>query len=253
MRSKIERQKSRKMNSDHELYSGFEPDANEIMFGQRTLPDRPLTANEVSKRKRIILKLVDQKLKIELIGLMSRHEQQTNKSNANSVTTAWTMPSNYSRPQNVCQQSYPSGPVYPQQNGQPQLENVWQLPIYPQQYTMHDNTAWSHLGYNSQPNHQLLEQHQNRINKSPLHPSHQQPNPNSIYPSTKSLTTSTTCTTDKTSTTDYISRKKSRWEPIHSVHSVRILHLLASLVCGKRYLQIGSSINFVILSHESFA
>lgn len=213
------------MNSNHELYSGFEPDANEIMFGQRTLPDRPLTAKEVSKRKRIILKLVDQKLKFELIGLMNRHEQQTNKSNIYAspitpVTTAWTMPSNYCHLQNVCHQGYPSGPVYPQQNQQPQLENVWQLPIYPQQYAMPDNIAWSHLGYNSQPN-----QHQNRINKSPLHPSRQQPNPNLIHPS---LTTSTTYTTDKTSTTGCMSQKRSRWAPSSSVHSVRILHFLAT-------------------------
>lgn len=124
------------MNTDNqqEMYlSEFEPDANEIMFGRRTAPHRLLTEKEVAKRKKIILKLVDQKLKFELIELMKR--QLTNTSNAytsppdppapnHSDTQSWTV---------TCQFSHHRS-YYQQQNWQPGFENVWQPSVHRNQY-----------------------------------------------------------------------------------------------------------------------
>ncbi|XP_037041082.1 uncharacterized protein LOC119077858 [Bradysia coprophila] len=94
-----------------ELYTQFEPDANEILFGQRTSPNRPLTDQELSKRRKIVLKLVDQKLKFELIELLRKQQEQTYEIHNNSTSSiasdpdGWAAPAIYYGCQDVDQQT----------------------------------------------------------------------------------------------------------------------------------------------------
>ncbi len=118
--------------NQRQLYTQFEPDANELVFGQRTAPDRPLTDKEISQRRKIILKLVDQKLKLELIELMKEQSKRSGEgnetesnsfppsANGNTFMDARTTSSNY-----FDQQCY---------NRHLEFENIsWQQNEYPQQ------------------------------------------------------------------------------------------------------------------------
>lgn len=179
------------MNSkQQDCYTEFEPDANEIMFGQRTAPNRTLTEKELSRRKRIILKLVDQKLKFELIELMKRQLKNTSNVHASSSdssvasysnTESWTMTSNYYSSQNFNQHGH-FGSGYLQQNWQPRFENAWQ-PSVPQQH----GSAWSHVRHHhSQSSFQFFEPHQNRIMRPSFRPFGNHSNLNSGHTSTLS-------------------------------------------------------------------
>lgn len=189
-------------NKQENLYTEFEPEANEIVFGQKTLPDRPLTDKEKSKRKKIILKLLDQKLKFQLIELMSQQQKLANSSNVDAspipimnqtkVTDSnrahnSTMPPNYQYTEND-RPDYNSGPEHQQQKWQPPSEKSWnppfentwqnpfqnsckppfqsdwQSPVYPEQYETNVNTSWLSQANSSEPN-QLW--HQNRIKEPP--------------------------------------------------------------------------------------
>lgn len=142
---------SAQMMETDKLYKEFEPDANEILFGQKTLPNRLLTPREASKRKKIIMKLVDQKLKFKLIELMRQQVVVSNKSIEEESTAKMTIPTvsqtiNYSQPSLSFTGSYQSQPNWfphsgvaqhvegnwQQQHCQAQAE--WQASIYPQQY-----------------------------------------------------------------------------------------------------------------------
>lgn len=114
-----------KMSS--ELYTQFEDDANEVVFGQKRAPDRPLTDKEISEKKRIILKLVDQKLKFELIELMRRQQEQTDALNIH-LTSTQTTPSTHA---DFTAWNYMSS-NYGSQNFNPQSRfgNPWQLPTH---------------------------------------------------------------------------------------------------------------------------
>lgn len=80
--TKIKSIRNQNMNTtkleNDEDFKEFEPDANEVMFGQKTLPDRPLTNAEVLTVKKIMLKLIDQKLKFKLIEMMSKAAKKQN-------------------------------------------------------------------------------------------------------------------------------------------------------------------------------
>lgn len=115
------------MNNDI-LFKEFEPDANEIIFGQKTLPDRPLTTREASKRKKIIMKLIDQKLKFKLVELM-RHQVTSN--NKCTKETATTMPTvsqtiNNSQSSHSFTNCYQSQPDWFPYAGLQQAEESWQ-------------------------------------------------------------------------------------------------------------------------------
>ncbi|KAG4074021.1 hypothetical protein HA402_014226 [Bradysia odoriphaga] len=147
------------------LYKELEPDANEIMFGQKTLPDRPLTMKEESKRKKILLKLVDQKLKFKLVEMMrqqvdKQHKQETS---ATTIPTVCHAINNYSQP------TYGSNGYQSQSNWSPwsdsgvqHAEGNWQQ-HYPDgsqasAYQLHYGTivdkSWSSHQPNVQPNEQ---------------------------------------------------------------------------------------------------
>lgn len=145
------------------LYKELEPDANQVMFGQKNLPDRPLTTKEVSKRKKIIMKLVDQRLKFKLIELMG--QQVASKNNIQRIETTATIPTvdqtiNHSQPlhsfASYQSQSQPnwfpySGSQYAEGNWPQPCQTEWQSSIYPPQYGAAVDTSWNtNCGY--QPN-----------------------------------------------------------------------------------------------------
>lgn len=122
----------------HQIYAEFEEDANEIVFGQKALPDRSLTDKEVTKRRKTILKLYDQKLKFELVELMERQKQintsnvstspiptisqmQTVDSNTNYSSI---IPSSNQYKQNVQSHSGPIRHLDQQQNWQSQYQSM---------------------------------------------------------------------------------------------------------------------------------
>lgn len=170
------------MTSDKPVdYTEFEPEANEIMFGQKTLPDRSLTDPEKSERKKIILKLFDQKLKFELIDLLSQQQKKASTPNVliDSDTVADSIP-----PNNL----YSGATDYRQQNSQPQSQNYWkpqfqthwQPLTYPEHYTMHPSTSWANPVHNFQSNSQHWQLHQKpSYNRSQIHH-----NANFYHPST---------------------------------------------------------------------
>lgn len=145
--------KNAQMETDN-LYKEFEPDANEIMFGQRTLPDRPLTTKESSKRKKIIMKLVDQKLKFKLIELMghqvaSKHQQHTKEIATTIPTVNQTIYSSQPSQDYTSYQSQPnwlpySGLTYGEGNWEQHCHSEWQSSInYPPQYGPVVDTSWN--------------------------------------------------------------------------------------------------------------
>lgn len=172
-----------------ELYSQFEPDANEAVFGQRTAPDRPLTDKEVSQRKRIILKLVDQKLKFDLIALMRQQQEQSdgsrackiqisgpdllNESNGNPSSIGgvcqidtWSMESNFYAPQSFNQQL----PTY-QSLSYPSQHTVTQ------RFEFHNPTSYQF----SRPTFQYLKPNRMRMAQSAnVRPQREKSNPNLI-------------------------------------------------------------------------
>lgn len=130
------------------LLKEFEPDANEIMFGQKTLPDRPLTHNEALKRKKIILKLVDQKLKFKLIEMMGKVANKQNKSTERAeshvpiITTVNSVDSQSTPYPNVST-TYQSTPSWaPYYNSAQYSEGNWQS-SYPQQYGSVVEPSWN--------------------------------------------------------------------------------------------------------------
>lgn len=138
-----------------EDYSEFEPDANEIMFGQRKAPDRPLTVKELSKRRKIILKIVDQKLKSELAELMRLKEQQQQNASISNLyassnppvnrtqiaeSTSGVVSSSHYDGQHLYRNGYP-GQGQSQRNFPAQLENDLDPAVYSQQYQMTANAA----------------------------------------------------------------------------------------------------------------
>lgn len=155
--------------TQREKYIEFEPEANKIMFGGQ--PDRPLTEKELSKRRKIILKLVDHKLKLELMDLMSNSKQQTH---------SYTMASNINN--NDYNQHGHSSNVYESMpsicfNGQDKFGNLWTPAYSPiQQYEVPVNAAWLQGGHNIQPNFQFSEQYQRTITGALFHPNHKEPN-----------------------------------------------------------------------------
>lgn len=190
------------MNSDkqREMYRAFESDANEILFGHRTAPTRPLTDKEVMTRKKIILKLVDQKLKFELIEMMRKSEQQT--FTPFSSSNYYDYPSNYynshgetsnsygySGYHNFNQNSYGYGLFgsdrqydYPHtQSHYPHIQ-----PVYPpaQHFENPVHTMWTQADYNFQPKFQFPEQYQNAIGGPIFNLNHNKHNPNLIQLST---------------------------------------------------------------------
>lgn len=150
-----------KLETDN-LYKELEPDANEIMFGQKTLPNRPLTMKETSKRKKILLKLVDQRLKFKLIELMGR--EVVSKQNKQAIETVTTIP-NVNQTMNTLQPSYSFSSYQPnwfphsdlhqhaEEGNWPQhYQSEWQLSSYSPQY----GTVWNGMdvSWNSfQTNH----------------------------------------------------------------------------------------------------
>lgn len=180
------------MSNQGELYAEFEPTANEIVFGQKTLPNRPLTDKEKSEKKKILMKLVDQKLKFDLIKLLTARKQQQESSSENTsnippitnvpsiqnITTinneTNTMPSYYQSTQTTSE--------YVQQiNWEPQYQNVWQPTMYPQPYANlvrpSANTPWL-----EQPNLEFRRIHQNRDQKPTSFNSRHIQNPNLVCP-----------------------------------------------------------------------
>lgn len=168
------------MTSDaqREKYIEFEPEANEIMFGRQ--PDRPLTEKELSKRRKIILKLVDHKLKIELMDLMSNSKQQTHSS-----TMASNLNNNDYNQHGYSSNVYGSVPSIGF-HGQDQFGNLWK-PAYShiQQYEVPVNAAWLQGGHNIQPKLQFSEQYQHTTTGPLFHPNRKEPN--LINPSTEAL------------------------------------------------------------------
>lgn len=142
------------------MYTDFEPEANEIMFGQRTLPNRPLTDKELSRRKRLMLKLLDQKLKFDLIELMARQQKEMNiESPIPTVNRMNDADSNIVASSSACPTNYQQSSENLQQNRQQHHGNGWQPP---QPYEM--NTNVSRYQANSlQLNVQSLHYNQNRI------------------------------------------------------------------------------------------
>lgn len=207
------------METDN-LYKEFEPDANEIMFGQRTLPDRPLTTRESSKRKKIIMKLVDQNLKFKLIELMghqvaSKHQQHTKEIATTIPTVSQTMNSSQPSQSFTSYQSQPnwlpySELPYAEGNWQQHCHSEWQSSInYPPQYgTFVDvNTSWNcsfqpniqpNIESNVPGNIQHFHQHL-KSNKSLKRKATQ--NPNLICPVVNAANVSSGVCTDNTIST----------------------------------------------------
>lgn len=164
------------------LYKESEPDANEIMFGQKTLPDRPLTMRETSKRKKIIMKLVDQKLKFKLIEMMRLQVANNEQEQARKTATTTRQTLNDSQlqssfPDTESQKFEPnrmSGPPS-QSHYQSQRfpyygehtvvggnwQQQWQPPVYPPQYGTVVNASWNapHIRPFTQPYMQPNVQH----------------------------------------------------------------------------------------------
>ncbi|KAG4071369.1 hypothetical protein HA402_004073 [Bradysia odoriphaga] len=69
------------VDQKEEYFRESQIEANKMLFGVAE-PTRPLTNNEVSKRKKLILKLVDQKLKQKLTELMSRLSERADVENS---------------------------------------------------------------------------------------------------------------------------------------------------------------------------
>ncbi|XP_037044073.1 uncharacterized protein LOC119080005 [Bradysia coprophila] len=176
------------------LYKELEPDANEIMFGQKTPPDRPLTMKEESKRKKILLKLVDQKLKFKLVEMMrqqvdKQHKQETSTTN---IPTVCHTINNYSQP------SYGSNDYQSQSNWSHWSDSVQHTEEYWQQHYPDGSQASAYPSYygtivdkswnSHQPNVHSNEQvnfryaHQNVNPTRSLKRKHTQ-NPHLIHPS----------------------------------------------------------------------
>ncbi len=71
------------VDQKEECFRESEKEANKILFGAAE-PSRPLTNSEVSKRKKLILKLVDQKLKQKLTELMNQLGARSKVEQSNS-------------------------------------------------------------------------------------------------------------------------------------------------------------------------
>lgn len=71
------------INQKEEYFRESQKEANKILFGAEE-PSRPLTNVEVSKRKKLILKLVDQKLKMKLTELMNQFSEQADSATGNT-------------------------------------------------------------------------------------------------------------------------------------------------------------------------
>lgn len=204
------------MSSDRHraMYTEFEPDANEILFGQRTAPNRPLTEKEVATKKKLILKFVDQRLKFELVELMGRQQQPTFTSFIPS--NLYDFPTDCNQhTSNVYNCVSSSGfHDFNHEHGHEQNESVWQ-PNYPvvQQHEDPVHTMWPTADYNFQPNFQLSEQHRNTTMTPFLHPNRNQRHPNLILVSTESSKdtkpkcSSTRRSTNRTSTANSIPPK----------------------------------------------
>lgn len=178
------------------LYKKLEPDANEVMFGQKTLPNRPLTVKEASKRKKILLKLVDQELKFKLIELM-RHQVVAGGHNrhADKEPTVRQTIDNFYPSHSFNSGSYQSQPnslpysagQYTEANWQQyHYQGQWQSSNYPQQYGAAVNVSWNNNRSFQPPN--IHHFHQNSKPKK----SHKQwkftQNPNLICPMTVNAT-----------------------------------------------------------------
>lgn len=66
------------------LYTEATKEANEILFGSQTSPEKPWPEKVVSKRKKLVLQLIDQKLKFKLIKLMSQFGEQNQRKASSS-------------------------------------------------------------------------------------------------------------------------------------------------------------------------
>lgn len=189
-----------KMETD-KLFKELEPDANEIMFGQKTLPNRPLTMKEESKRKKILLKLVDQKLKFQLVELMrqqvsgqqnNEHKQET--SGTNSIPTIYQA-MNESKPSHSfnnyqSQSNWSSSGLQHTEGNWPQhYAAAPQSSFHPPHYGTVADASWNNnrnFQPNIQPNLQLGNVpyfHQNR-NPNQSFKRKCTENPNSALPST---------------------------------------------------------------------
>lgn len=191
-------------SDDSDAYTEFEPDVNEILFGQKTLPNRPLTPKEISKRKKIILKLIDQKLKFQLIGLLTQQQKLVNNSTVRASPVpivnqininSNAMPLNYQCTPNLNRHHY-TGPQYLEQNWRSPFQNAWQPPIHSQQYghVMESiNSSSPHQHHDFKPNLQDNWQlNQNRTHS--FHYNHMQPNTNLIHvPTVSSLNIKSEC------------------------------------------------------------
>lgn len=137
------------VDQKEEYFRESQLEANKILFGVEE-PPRPLTNVEVSKRKKLILKLVDQKLKMKLTELMS---QLGERSNASSADTFADQMENLmvpdSIPDNLNSENTQNWTPYPSEvseqswnNFQPEISNsdTWR-PIRPEMYQQ-SNAGW---------------------------------------------------------------------------------------------------------------
>lgn len=152
------------METDN-LYKEVEPEANEIVFGQKNVPDRPLTTKEISKRKKTILKLVDQKLKFRLIELMSQQvaSEHTKETATTIPSVAQTINNSHSYTSYESQPNwYPySGVQNAEGNWRQHCQPEWQPPNYPPLYGTVVDTSWNN-NFCHQPNFQGNIQYSNQ-------------------------------------------------------------------------------------------
>lgn len=174
-----------------DIYKELEPDANEIVFGQRTPPDRPLTTKEASKKKKVLLQLVDQKLKFKLVELMKQQvASQHNSSHNQEISASTAIPAtSQTTNDSLCfgeykqQSNWSNWPDSGLQHG----GGYWQTPgsqsyPYPTNYGPAVDTTWNSRN-SFQPNlHDNSQYAHQQLSKKALKRKLRQ-NPNLIHPS----------------------------------------------------------------------
>lgn len=69
-------ERNAKSEDEDNIYTEATREANEILFGNQASPEKPWTEKVASKRKKLVLQLIDQKLKFKLVDLMSQFGKQ---------------------------------------------------------------------------------------------------------------------------------------------------------------------------------
>lgn len=145
------------VDQKEEYFRESQLEANKVLFGTEE-PSRPLTNVEVSKRKKLILKLVDQKLKKKLTELMVQLGERSN-ADIHSPSVKDEHADNFAaQMENLVPDSVPDNPnpehtqnwsTYPSESGDPGWNNLQPEMVHNQEtwpirppHTYQSNPGW---------------------------------------------------------------------------------------------------------------